>query len=196
MRLCIVSDGDFYSNYGGGQIYVRCLVDHINNHVDSSIIKCFVITNHRINGSIGPFLNDNLQIWGYDNENDAFEILQQTQPQIVHVNGNYLLFSKLCNRLGIKCVATIHDSMWTCPNVTYINTKLELCNEATSVAQCLKCQLSRITWGKLAYPFVKHIPEKKYIAIGKKIAKLPFLLYITPVLQAASNIEKKMIKMS
>lgn len=192
MRLCIISDGDFHSNYGGGQIYVRNLVDYFNSHIDPIIVQCSVVTNHRIEGKIGPSEYGNFQLWGFDNENDAFEILRIVKPQIVHVNGNYLLFSKLCNALGIKCVATIHDSMWTCPNVTYLNTKHRLCSNATSIPNCLKCELSRITLGKFAYPFLKHIPVEKIISIGKKIGKLPFLYYFTPVLQAANRIEDKM----
>jgi len=43
LKLCIVSTGDFFSNYGGGEVYVRSLVDGFHNMRSSNCIELFVL---------------------------------------------------------------------------------------------------------------------------------------------------------
>ena len=190
MRLCIVSDGGFYDVYGGGQVYVRnivdALIDYQNGDIQVTVISCEEKGNPD-----APYLYRGINIYPCASLINTKRVLSIIKPDVVHANGNYQVVLHACNDLGIKCIVTIHDSRWTCPNVTYLNTHEKLCERRTSVKQCLHCELSRIRFGRYSFPLVRHIPIKKYISLGQYLDNKPFVWYVTPVLQAAWKVQKK-----
>lgn len=191
MKLCIISDGGFFDVYGGGQVYVRSIVDAFIDFGQNRDFLISVISCEEKGNPCTPRIYRGVNIFSCSSMVDTKKVLSMIKPDVVHANGNYQVVSHTCKDLGIKCVITIHDSRWTCPNVTYLNTHEKLCERKTSVKQCLHCELSRIRFGKYAYPLVRYIPVKKYISIGQYLGHKPFMWYITPVLQAAWKVQQK-----
>ncbi len=47
MNVCIVASGDFFSDYGGGQVYVRNIVDELARHSGISTTVISFNTNQQ-----------------------------------------------------------------------------------------------------------------------------------------------------
>lgn len=191
MKVCIVTDGSINSTYGGGQVYCRNIIKEFLNQQKQLDIQLSVISSESGSDSCTPFFYKDIPVYKGITEEEIVSILKKETPDIVHANGNYQVVTLVCRTLNIKSIVTIHDSRWICPNVTYLDPYEKLCSKRTSVIQCLECELSQIRFGKLAYPFVKKIPADKYIEIGKKVENLPFIWYVSPVLEAALKIQRK-----
>lgn len=196
MKICIVTDGSFSSTYGGGQVYCRNIVDEfIRIKNDNNIIVSIISSEPGDNTEGRELFTDGfyngIHLYKGISADEIKQILTIDKPDIVHANGNYNTVIHVCKELNIKSIITIHDSRWMCPNITYLNTKEKLCSEKTSIRQCLLCELSQIRFGKIAYPIVRLIPIDRYVAIGESMEKRKFYWYISPVLEAAIKIKRK-----
>lgn len=191
MKICIVTDGALSSTYGGGQVYCRNIIDEFSLQYLKLNLQVIVISSEPADNNNKPDCYKGIPIYKGITEEEIKKILVKEKPNIVHANGNYQTVTHICKKNGIKSIITIHDSRWMCPNVTYLDTNEKICNQKTSVKQCLKCELKQIRFGQLAYPFVKSIPISKYIEIGENIEDKPFVWYLTPVLGAALRIQRK-----
>lgn len=188
MRILQVASGDFFSTYGGGQVYVRNIADRmIDIDLDLSIISfvrnCGTNENlyrgHRIE-SISPDIS----------ESDLESIIGDINPDIIHAHSNKAMVCTIGKRLGIPVVVTSHHGGILCPAGALMDCRDSICRKTVTHRNCLPCVLRNIRTGLgLWYPFMRHLPARKYISLGKRLESLPFIPFVTPVGQAALQID-------
>ena len=188
MNVCIVASGDFFSDYGGGQVYVRNIVDELTHHSGISTTVFSFNANQR--PSIKAY--NGIQVHIVNNETSLFDALKSAKPDIVHANGEKLITSRLCKQLNIPCIITAHHGGLVCPAGTLLNTKDEICNIPADYSHCLKCYLRNTPTGLFWYPLLKKYNPKHYCCIGERLEKLPSVPFLTPIGRTGQIVTKKL----
>lgn len=188
MNLCIVSSGDFYSTYGGGQVYVKNIVDEfIRQGIPLSILSLHstfpLQSRHKEYKGV--------DVWELSPNGDVESVLRNIRPDVVHAHGEKALMATLCRKSGIRCVVTAHHGGILCPAGSLLNSDDDICHVKADHSHCLKCYLRNIRTGLTWYPFVRHISTNRYIQVGKKLSHHRFVPFVTPIGQAAWSIQKK-----
>lgn len=200
MKLCIVSSGDFFSDYGGGQVYVRNIVDEFvrrrsacdseyrdsSNDIYTTVVSFVKDTKPSILGYKG------ITVYQVCDEVSFRNALIQIHPDIVHANGEKLLAARLCRELGIPCVVTAHHGGLVCPAGTLLNTKDEICHITADYSHCLKCYLRNIPTGLFWYPLLKRFSQRRYVLIGQHLERLPFVPFLTPIGRTGQIVSQKL----
>ena len=188
MNVCIVASGDFFSDYGGGQVYVRNIVDELALHSD---ISTTVIS---FNKNIQPSVKDyhGISVYQVNSEESLRDALKQLNPDVVHANGEKLLTSRVCKQLNIPCIVTAHHGGIVCPAGTLLNTDDEICQIPADYCHCLKCYLRHTPTGLFWYPLLKRISKKRYIKLGNRLKRLPFIPFLSPIGETGMIVIKKL----
>ena len=190
MKLLQIASGDFFSTYGGGQVYVKNIVDEmIRQGLDIAVLsfvsKNIAITKHNYKG---------IPLWEIGKQATTAnieELLRKISPNIIHAHSQKALFASLGQRLKIPVVVTAHHGGILCPAGTLMNADDAICKTTLSHKNCLKCSLANIRTGRSWYHVTKLLPKKTYIGLGKTLQKLPFIPFITPIGNVALAIENK-----
>ena len=188
MKVCIVSSGDFFSDYGGGQVYVRNIVNDLccRPEIKTSVISFCKNKAHETKKYNG------LDICVVGDEHSFREALLSLKPDVVHSNGEKLLSAKLCKELGIPCIVTVHHGGLVCPAGALLNTNDEICNIPADYSHCLKCYLRNTPTGLFWYPLLKRYRQQHYINIGKRLEHFPFIPYLTPIGRTGQIVTQKL----
>ena len=191
LKILIISSANFFSNYGGGQVYVKNIVNQmIAQDIDVSI------ATPRISGSKLSHYKEK-PVYTFTNkmlEGDLLELrnfIKEIKPTIVHLHGFKAPFSLACKSLGIPCVVTAHHGGLVCPAGALLNSKDKICTVAASGTNCLPCVLRNVKGGTFTLALQKFIPFKLRLAIGKVFNKIPFIYYVTPIVTTTVSIENK-----
>lgn len=187
MRILQVASGDFFSTYGGGQVYVKNIADQmIDMALDLNIIS-FVNTDHVRENS---YRGHRIEAVSPDiSETDLESIINDISPDIIHAHSNKALICNVGKKLDIPVIVTSHHGGILCPAGTLMDCRDNICEKTVCHKNCLPCVLRNIPTGLgVWYPFVRHIPAEKYISLGKRLESLPLIPFITPVGQAALQI--------
>ena len=188
MKILEIASGDFFSTYGGGQVYVKNIVDELFRQKRDIFIISF------IDKSVGIEEKSYNGIPLYEvghNVSQLRLLISEIKPDIIHAHSHKALMVNIGNELNIPVVITAHHGGILCPAGALMDYHDHICNLQVSNSNCLKCVLRKIKLGKIWYPLMRVIPEKQYIKLGKIIKKLPFILFITPIGGAALQIENK-----
>ena len=188
MNVCIVASGDFFSDYGGGQVYVRNIVDELARH--SEISTSVISFNTKQQPSIKDY--NGIQVYLVNDETSLCKALQTIKPDIVHANGEKLITSRLCKQLNIPCIVTAHHGGLVCPAGTLLNTNDEICRNPADYSHCLKCYLRNTPTGLFWYPLLKNYSQKRYCYIGERLEKLPSVPFLTPIGRTGQIVTKKL----
>ncbi len=188
MNVCIVASGDFFSDYGGGQVYVRNIVDELAHH--SEIATTVISFNANLQPSIKDY-ND-IQVHVVNDETSLYNALKSTKPDIVHANGEKLITSRLCKQLNIPCIVTAHHGGIVCPAGSLLNTDDEICNIPADYNHCLKCYLRNTPTGLFWYPLLKKYSQKYYYRIGERLENLPSVPFLTPIGRTGQIVTNKL----
>lgn len=188
MKLVVVASGDFFSDYGGGQVYVRNIVDELACH---SEISTTVIS---FNAKQQPCIKDHngIQVHIVNDETSLYDTLKTIQPNIVHANGEKLITSRVCKRLNIPCIVTAHHGGIVCPAGTLLNTNDEICHITADYNHCLKCYLRHTPTGLFWYPLLKRYSQQRYEKIGERLKRFPFIPYISPIGETGLIVSQKL----
>ncbi|MDY5969694.1 MAG: glycosyltransferase family 4 protein [Bacteroidales bacterium] len=200
--VCIVASGDFFSTYGGGQVYVRSIVDElakrlVNAHSPENavtVISCdvsFPAEPRKQKYGKTSIYEINPQGNG-TSEIRIKELLAWLRPDIVHINGQKPLFARLCKELGIPSIVTAHHGGIVCPAGTLLNDKDEICQVQACHQNCLPCYLANICTGRFCYPLLKHCSEENYVKIGRRLKGKKFMPFLTPIGEAALSVKEKL----
>ena len=201
MKLTIVASGDFFSDYGGGQVYVRNLVDELvrrrlacenaSNADDCNTIETTVISF--VKGT-NPTARDykGISIYQVNDEESFRNALQQIRPDIVHANGEKLMTARLCKEFGIPCVVTAHHGGLVCPAGTLLNTDDEICRIPADYSHCLKCYLRNTPTGLFWYPLLKQYSQERYSKIGRRLERLPNIPFLSPIGRTGLIVSRKL----
>lgn len=190
MLVLQVASGDFFSTYGGGQVYVKNIVDEFIRQRYSVSVLSFVYGSTDIQKKdykgidlyeINPGISEAL----------LKELIIQISPDIIHAHSHKAQIVDVGKDLNIPVVVTAHHGGIICPAGTLMNSTDRICNVPVSYENCLPCVLRNVKSGKFWYPLLKRIPYKTYLKIGQLLQKLPFILFLTPIGSAALNIARK-----
>ena len=188
MRLAIVASGDFFSDYGGGQVYVRNIVDEFARH--NEIILNVISYGDNLKCEVREY--DNAKIYQVNDESSFRVALTDIHPDIVHANGAKLLAARLCKELDIPCIVTAHHGGIVCPAGTLLNTDDAICRAAASYDRCLKCYLRNTPTGLFWYPLLRHYSQKRLVRIGRRLKKLPFVPFLSPIGESGMIVSQKL----
>ncbi len=177
MRVAVVASGDFFSDYGGGQVYVRNIVDELTRH--SEIATTIISFNTNQQPLIKKYKD--IQVHVVNNGTTLLFAIKTIRPDIVHANGEKLLLAKICKELDIPCIVTAHHGGLVCPAGALLNTDDEICNIPADYSHCLKCYLRNTPTGLFWYPLLNEYSQKNYCCIGERLEQLPFVPFITPI---------------
>lgn len=188
MKLVIVASGDFFSDYGGGQVYVRNIVDEFVQHPEVS--TTVISFNSNIKPSVREYKE--VPVFQVNNEASLRSALEETKPDIVHANGEKLTVSRICRQLNIPCVVTAHHGGIVCPAGTLLNTDNEICCIPADYSHCLKCYLRNTPTGLFWYPILKKVSQKQYVKLGKLLKRLPFVPFLSPIGETGLIVNRKL----
>lgn len=188
MNVCIVASGDFFSDYGGGQVYVRNIVDELIHRSEVEISVISYCKNQ--NSSVKDYHGVNVFI--VNNESTLQEAHNTIHPDVVHANGEKLITSRICKQLGIPCIVTAHHGGIVCPAGTLLNTDDEICTIPADYSHCLKCYLRHTPTGLFWHPLLRHISQKHYIRIGQRLKRLPFIPFVSPIGETGLIVSQKL----
>lgn len=193
MKLCIVASGDFFSTYGGGQVYVKNLVDELIRqadtlHISLSIISCDA--KFTPEGQTKEY--QHIPVVEIHPKGNIEIILKNLAPNVVHAHGEKATIAKLCHKLNIRCLITAHHGGILCPAGSLLNTQDKICHIQANFNNCLPCYLRNIRTGSFWYPMLKHISFQNYLRLGNSLKHLPFIPFITPLGEAATSIQQKL----
>lgn len=192
MRLTIVSNGDFYSTYGGGQVYVKNLVDELIARQKSHQLDLSVVSVHnRFSTALVCSDYKGVPLYEVSPLSNYVELLSKINPDIVHIHGEKARMVDTCAALRIPCVVTAHHGGICCPAGALLNHKDQICHQPADLYRCLPCYLRNIRTGLFWYPIVKHLPIKSFVKIGALLKKIPFVPILTPVGESMYAIQEK-----
>jgi glycosyltransferase involved in cell wall biosynthesis len=188
MRLLLITSSSANSIYGGGQVYVKNLIDQLIYRGQPPIIAEPLSEGRHTSEYNGcRVVSFELPL---DLEN-ATRILDEVRPDIVHAHGFKAVFAEASKKLGLPCVITAHHGGILCPAGTLLNHRDEICRIKANHKDCLPCVLKNIRAGYYSLPLMRTIPLKARLGIGRLMEKLPFIIYLTPVLKASLDIQAK-----
>lgn len=188
MRFLQIASGDFFSTYGGGQVYVKNIVDEMIRLALDVVVLSFVGKEF----SIEERAYKDVSLWEIGmraTSTDIEELVQSISPDIIHAHSQKALFATISEQLHIPVVITAHHGGILCPAGTLMNAEDCICQTTLSHDHCLKCCLANIRTGSSWYPIMRILSKKSYIQLGKTLKKLPFIPFITPIGGVALSIE-------
>lgn len=188
MRILHIASGDFFSSYGGGQVYVKNIVDTmIDMGMDIAIVS---FTGN--NKDIIEKQYRNARLLEISDTSILEHAINKISPSIIHAHSAEYSVCHLTKKLQIPLVITAHHGGLLCPAGTLLNSSNEICIDKIKHKNCLPCVLSNIRTGlKYWYPFVKHLNQDTYLKIGSFLQNKPFIPFITPVGTSALSIQNK-----
>jgi len=191
IKILQIANGDFFSSGGGGQIYVRNLLDEmIVQQLDVAVIS-FVNKSSHLKFEKKQYRGIPIyEIYQIDKEL-IIQLIEETKPDIMHIHAHKALFSGIAKELNIPNVITAHHGGILCPGGTLLNHKDEICCTKVNDKDCLPCVLRQVRTGNFFYPFIKRIPLKQRLRFGQFITKYPHIYFVTPLGISSIKIENK-----
>ena len=189
MRILQIASGNFFSTYGGGQVYVKNIIDEMIRQQYSLQVISFVSKEGHIEKK--QYKSIDLYEVGAEGTKDLQQLIRQISPDIIHAHSHKAETVSIGKALHIPVIVTAHHGGIVCPAGTLLDSKDQICTQTVSHQHCLACCFRNIRSGKYWYPLMRLLPQKKYQQLGRGLSKLPFLPFITPIGQAALSIERK-----
>ena len=188
MRILHIASGNFFSTYGGGQVYVKNIVDEMMRQGrDVAVVSMSGNHDEPVEKNYkGALL---IEIGKEDELEAAVKI---AMPDVVHAHSLKDIACRVGCKLGIPVVVTAHHGGILCPAGTRLNCKDEVCHAKVNQRDCLPCVLRGIPGGLgVWYPMMKSLSEKNYLNLGRILKKLRFIPFITPIGSSALYIDNK-----
>lgn len=189
MQILQIASGDFFSTYGGGQVYVKNIVDEMIRQQYSLQVVSFVNRDSAIEKK--EYKTIDLYEVGNRGLNELQALIESIHPDIIHAHSHKAQIVVIGQALNIPVIVTAHHGGIVCPAGALLDCNDRICNTTVSYSHCLACCLRNIRSGKYWYPFMRLLPQKVYKRLGIALEKLPFIPFITPIGQTALSIERK-----
>lgn len=190
MKILQIASGDFFSTYGGGQVYVKNIVDEMIRQGLDVVVLSFVGNDI----AIKECDYKGISLWEIGlqaKDADIQELVRTISPNIIHAHSQKALFATLGELLHIPVIITAHHGGILCPAGTLMDADDKICQTIVSHEHCLKCYLANIRTGRSWYPMMKLLPKNGYLRLGRALQKLPFIPFISPIGGAALSIQNK-----
>lgn len=189
MHILHIASDDFFSTYGGGQIYVKNIVDEFIKQVS---VKVSVLSFTEAE-SVQERDYHGITIYETRGLTDKklSELLKQITPDIIHAHSHKAQICRVGKLLSIPVVVTAHHGGIVCPAGALMNCHDSICQTTVTHRHCLKCVLRNTRTGLWWYPLMRLLPENTYISLGLFLRKWPFIDVITPICQAALSVSRQ-----
>lgn len=190
MKVLQIASGDFFSTYGGGQVYVKRLVDELLRQGREVAVVSFMA------GGVGEaapkdYHGAPLYEMASDDADGLRRLVAAMAPDVIHAHSHKGLMARVGRALDIPVVVTSHHGGIVCPAGTLMDYHDRICSVPASHRHCLRCVLRNTRGGLAAYPLLRLLPRRAYLALGRWLERLPFILFATPLGCAARHIEAK-----
>lgn len=189
MVILQIASGDFFSTYGGGQVYVKNIVDEMIRQQYNIVVISFLENDNEITKK--RYKGIDLYEIGRKGEKDLYSLIKGIMPDVIHAHSHKDIISDIGDKLGIPVVVTAHHGGIVCPAGTLMDCHDRICEVPVSHKNCLKCVLRNTRSGLFWYPLMKLLPYRLYIGLGKLLRRLPFILFVTPIGTTALSISEK-----
>ena len=189
IQILQIASGDFFSTYGGGQVYVKNIVDEMIRQGYSVQVISFVNKDCAV--ETRDYKGTMLYEVGSNGIDRLESLIVQIRPDVIHAHSHKAQVVEIGKKQHIPVIVTAHHGGIVCPAGTLLDCKDEICHIAVSHEHCLACCLRNIRSGKYWYPFMRLLPQNVYRSLGRGLSKLPFIPFVTPIGQAALSIERK-----
>jgi glycosyltransferase involved in cell wall biosynthesis len=191
MKILQIANGDFFSTYGGGQVYVKNLVDEMICQGLDVVVLSFV--NKNTDETVEKLAYRGIFIYQiyWKNEKIIENLIRQINPAVIHVHTEKAMITGISMKLSIPCVVTAHHGGIVCPAGALMNYRDEICHVPLNFENCLPCVLRNIRTGLFYYPLLKNIPLSTRLNIGNALSKFPFIYFVTPIGSSSLYIERK-----
>lgn len=184
-----IASGNFFSTYGGGQVYVKNIVDEFVRQQKKISVLSFLdgqtIEKKNYKGADLYEANNNIS------EDELSELIKNIDPSLIHAHSHKALICRIGRKLNIPVIVTAHHGGILCPAGALLDCEDNICYKRVSYDNCLKCCLRNIRSGIYWYPFVKHLNEEAYIKLGKFLKAKPLIPFITPIGTTALSLDDK-----
>lgn len=208
MTLCLIASGDYFSSYGGGQVYVKNLIRGLR----TQNVNCCVVSITRTSGAEptrlahhdeegASILELSVPLTGFSVRQPPdlqppmlkalSDLLQQIQPAMVHAHGAKTAAATVCRELGIPHIVTAHHGGVVCPNGTLLHWQGQICNQPVSRQNCLRCVLHSVPGGNIWAPVVQALPEPAGRALAQTLHRLPNIPFVSPAFKVPVAIMRK-----
>ena len=185
MRILQICSGDFFSTYGGGQVYVKNLVDELINQGEDVAVASFVATPPR------KCEYRARTIYEINGDEDLRQAIIEARPDVIHAHSHKGVGCAIGAELHIPVVVTSHHGGIVCPAGALLTCDDRICYTPVCHKSCLPCVLRVIRTGSFWYHAMRHLPQNSYIALGRFLRRLPFIPFITPIGCAALSMRAK-----
>ena len=209
MNLLLVASGNFFADYGGGQVYVRRLVTDLRRpeyglslsvlSVDDSFADqtrmrtlTATLTEQEATWTEGDERATGVTVYEMSPRGDMGEVLRRVRPDLVHAHGHKAAMARACREAGVPCLVTAHHGGLCCPAGTLMDHRRHICNRPAEGRRCLRCYLHTIRGARWLWPLTLGIPWRLYINIGIRSRRGHFIPLISPVAEAALAVQEKM----
>lgn len=189
MHILHIASGNFFSTYGGGQVYVQNVCAEMATLSD---VKVSVLSFVESPSKEVRHYND-CDIYECKDTNDAplTNLIKTIAPNIIHAHSRKAQICRIGKTLSIPVVVTAHHGGIVCPAASLLNSNYEICQTTVSHKNCLKCVLGNTRGGVYVYPILRLFSERFLLKFGTWLQKRPFFYYLTPVCTAGLHIQKK-----
>lgn len=179
MQILQIASGDFFSTYGGGQVYVKNIVDEMICQGYSLTVISFVAQDSAIEKK--KYQSIDLYEVGNCGLNQLQDLVKQIHPDVIHAHSHKAQVVTIGNNLHIPIIVTAHHGGILCPAGALLNSKDEICHTAVSHEHCLLCCLRNIRSGRYWYPMMRLIPRNLYKKLGVRLSRLPFIPFVSSI---------------
>lgn len=187
IHILHIASGDFFSTYGGGQVYVRNVVDELAREGVTVSVLSFtgssVVTER-------SYHEARLYEVGEMPDRQMAELIQAIRPDVIHAHSHKDKLCRIGKTLDIPVIVTAHHGGIVCPAGALMDCHDSICHTTVSHRHCLRCVLRNIRTGLWWYPMMRLLPENTYISLGLYLRKRPFIEFVTPIGQAALSVHR------
>lgn len=188
MKVLQIASGDFFSTYGGGQVYVKNVVDEMRRQGRDVTVVSFLPGGEAVRKD---YRGADLYEMGHDDHESLFRLVEEIAPDVIHAHSHKGLAVQIGRALGIPVVITSHHGGIVCPAGTLLDCRDRICTTTASHRHCLRCVLRNTRGGLAVYPLMRLLPRRVYLSLGRWLDRLPFILFVTPIGGAARHIAAK-----
>jgi glycosyltransferase involved in cell wall biosynthesis len=118
-------------------------------------------------------------------------LLNQLNPDLVHINGLKAALISICNELNIPHVVTAHHPGFVCPAGDLLTPDENLCQKSATRAVCIRCCCVRKTSNDVLGWLLGHLPRGLYRLIGETFNRHKRIPYVARGLMYPWLIRKK-----
>ncbi|MFH1642895.1 MAG: glycosyltransferase family 4 protein [Nanoarchaeota archaeon] len=209
MKILFVSEYFPPKVMGGGEINLELLVQNLSKNG----IKVYVLTSHftglkeyekicgvhiyrrlktgkNADSITGNFFRS--YFFPKSVKKEIIKLKKKIDFDIVHFIGTSIIAAELCNKLKLKCVATIESYITLCPKGNLIYKGEKICSQDCNFCKFVSCQLKSEEIGKIRNRFYLKYCPFFLIYIYNHYRKLNKSLKKCSLISISSFIEKRL----